>query len=136
MVRPASGAIQGLYLFCIGTVASNDFKRSLNGEFRFPAFRESPNVSVEIISSAAATPLHVTTLDIAEVVGASGTTETRIVIEAKTIFDIPASGIAYANVVVTGVPVSLAAERKGLSEFVTTDSSRTRGLFSGHPIPS
>jgi carboxyl-terminal processing protease len=31
--------------------------------------------------------------------------ETQIVVEAETIFDVPANGIYYANLVVTGVPV-------------------------------
>jgi hypothetical protein len=81
-------------------------KRSLKGELRFPLFSASPNVSVQIISSAAAAPMHVTALKIAEIAGASGAMETQIVVEAETIFNVPASGIFYANVVVTGVPVS------------------------------
>jgi hypothetical protein len=40
-----------------------------------------------------------------ETVGTSGAVETKIVIEAETIFDIPASGFYFANLVVTGIPV-------------------------------
>jgi hypothetical protein len=81
-------------------------KRGLKGEFRFPAFSATPNVSVQIISSAAAAPMQVSALKIAEVAGMSGAIETQIVVEAETIFDVPANGIYYANVVVTGLPVS------------------------------
>jgi hypothetical protein len=81
-------------------------KRGLKGEFRFPAFSATPNVSVQIISSAAAAPMQVTALKITEVAGMSGAIETQIVVEAETIFDVPANGIFYANTVVTGVPVS------------------------------
>jgi hypothetical protein len=80
-------------------------KRGLKGEFRFPTFSATPNVSVQIISSAAAAPMHVTALKIAEVAGMSGAIETQIVVEAETIFDVPANGIFYANVVLTGIPV-------------------------------
>jgi hypothetical protein len=81
-------------------------KRMLQGEFRFPLFSATPNVSVQIISSTAAAPMQVTALKIAEIAGMSGAIETQIVVEAETIFDVPASGIFYANVVVTGDPVS------------------------------
>ena len=81
-------------------------KRGLNGEFRFPVFSAMPNVSVQIISSAAATPMQVTALKMAEIAGMSGAIEAQIVVEAETIFDVPANGIFYANVVVTGIPVS------------------------------
>jgi hypothetical protein len=81
-------------------------KRGLKGEFRFPAFSATPNVSVQIISSAAATPVQVTALKMAEIAGKSGAIETQIVVEAEAIFDVPANGIFYANVVVTGIPVS------------------------------
>ena len=40
-----------------------------------------------------------------EILGNSGAAETQIVVEAETIFDVPANGIYYANLVVTGVPV-------------------------------
>ncbi len=81
-------------------------KRRLNGEFTFPAFSAMPNVSVQIIASAAATPMQVTALKMAEIAGMSGAVETQIVVEAETIFDVPAKWVFYANVVVTGVPVS------------------------------
>jgi hypothetical protein len=87
-------------------------KRGLKGEFRFPAFSATPNVSVQIISSAAAAPMQVTALKITEVAGMSGAIETQIVVEAETIFDVPANGIFYANAVVTGVPVSPPASAK------------------------
>jgi len=35
----------------------------------------------------------------------SGASETQIIVEAQTIFDVPANGIYYANLVVIGVPV-------------------------------
>ena len=54
----------------------------------------------------AATPMHVIALEIAEIAGISEEVETQIVVEAETIFDVPANGIFYANVVVTGVPVN------------------------------
>ena len=40
-----------------------------------------------------------------EIPGISGGIKTQIVVEAETIFDVPANGIYYANLVVTGVPV-------------------------------
>ena len=81
-------------------------KRGLKGEFRFPAFGATPNVSVQIISSAAAAPMQVIAIKMAEVDGMSGAIETEIIVEAETIFDVPANGIYYANTVVTGIPVS------------------------------
>ncbi len=81
-------------------------KNGLKGEFRFPTFSATPNVSVQIVSSAAATPMQVTALKMAEIAGTSGAIETQIVVEADAIFDVPANGIFYANVVVTGIPVS------------------------------
>jgi hypothetical protein len=38
-------------------------------------------------------------------VGVSGAGETQIVVEAETIFDVPANGIYYTNLVVIGVPI-------------------------------
>jgi hypothetical protein len=78
----------------------------LQGEFRFPVFSATPNVSVQIISSTGAAAMQVSALRIAEIPGISGSVETQIVVEAKTIFDVPAGGIYYANLVVTGVPVN------------------------------
>jgi hypothetical protein len=81
-------------------------ERVLQGEFRFPVFSATPNVSVQIISSTGAAAMQVYALRIAEIPGISGSVETQIVVEAKTIFDVPAGGIYYANLVVTGVPVN------------------------------
>lgn len=80
-------------------------KRILRGEFRFPVFSATPNVSVQIISSTAAAPMQVYALKIEEILGNSGAVETQIVVEAETIFDVPANGIYYANLVVIGVPI-------------------------------
>jgi hypothetical protein len=80
-------------------------KRVVQGEFRFPAFSATPNVSVQIISSIGGAPMQVHALKIQEVPGISGDTETQIVVEAETIFDVSPGGLYYANLVVTGVPV-------------------------------
>jgi hypothetical protein len=80
-------------------------KRVVQGEFRFPAFRAPPNVSVQIISSIAGAPMQVHALKIQEVPEISVGAETQIVVEAQTIFDVSPGGLYYANVVVTGVPV-------------------------------
>jgi hypothetical protein len=77
----------------------------VQGEFRFPAFSATPNVSVQIISSIAGAPMQVHALKIQEVPGLSGGTETQIAVEAGTIFDVSPGGLYYANLVVTGVPV-------------------------------
>ena len=68
-------------------------KRALQGKFRFPAFSATPNVSVQIISSTAAAPMQVYALRIEEISGISGAVETQIVVEAETIFDVPANGM-------------------------------------------
>ena len=80
-------------------------KRVVQGEFRFPAFSATPNVSVQIVSSIAGAPMQVHALKIQEVPGISGGTQTQIVVEAETIFDVSPGGLYYANLVVTGVPV-------------------------------
>src|SRR5258705_1324194 len=80
-------------------------KRVVQGEFRFPAFSATPNVSVQIISSIAGAPMQVHALKIQEVPEISGDTETQIAVEAETIFDVSPGGLYYANLVVTGVPV-------------------------------
>ena len=49
--------------------------------------------------------MQVHALKIEEISGVSGPVETQIVVEAETIFDVPAGGIYYANLVVTGFPV-------------------------------
>ena len=80
-------------------------KRVVQGEFRFPAFSATPNVSVQIVSSTGAAPMQVRALKIQEIPGISGGIKTQIVVEAETIFDVSPGGIYYANLVVTGVPV-------------------------------
>jgi hypothetical protein len=49
--------------------------------------------------------MQVSAVQVSETIGASGSVETKIVVEAETIFDVPASGSYYANLIVTGVPV-------------------------------
>jgi hypothetical protein len=80
-------------------------KRVVQGEFRFPAFSATQNVSVQIISSIGGAPMQVHALKIQEVPGISAGTQTQIVVEAETIFDVSPAGLYYANLVVTGVPV-------------------------------
>jgi len=88
-------------------LAPSTSARVLQGEFRFPLFSATPNVSVQIVSSfaAAAAPMQVHAVKIGEVVGSLGTRETQIIVEAQTIFDVPASGVHYASLVVIGVPL-------------------------------
>jgi hypothetical protein len=99
------GAAAKLWFASVLLTPSNS-KRVLQGEFRFPVFNATPNVSVQIISSTGAAPMQVHALKIQEVPGISGTVETQILVEAETIFDVPTGGIYYANLVVTGVPAS------------------------------
>jgi hypothetical protein len=80
-------------------------KRVVQGEFRFPAFNATPNVSVQIISSIGGAPMLVHALKIQEIAEISVGTKTQIVVEAETIFDVSPGGLYYANLVVTGVPV-------------------------------
>jgi hypothetical protein len=80
--------------------------RTLRGKFGFPVFKATPNVSVQIISSISAVPMRVRAVKIREMVGQSGATETQVIVEAEPIFDVPAGGFYFANLVVTGVPVS------------------------------
>ena len=49
--------------------------------------------------------MQVHSLKIQEVPEISGGTETQIVVEAQTLFDVSPGGLYYANLVVTGVPV-------------------------------
>jgi hypothetical protein len=81
-------------------------KRVLQGEFRFPIFSATPSISVQIISSIGAVPMQVKSLKIVEITGASGALETQIIVEAETIVDAPAGGFYFANIVVTGIPVT------------------------------
>jgi hypothetical protein len=87
-------------------LAPSTSKRVLRGEFRFPVFSAPPSVSVQIISSTGAVPMQVKALKIGEISGSSGPVETQIMVEAETIVDAPAGGFYYANVVVTGIPVT------------------------------
>jgi hypothetical protein len=87
-------------------LAASGSNHKLQGEFRFPRFSAAPNVSVQIIASISAVPMQVSAVQVSETIGASGSVETKIVVEAETIFDVPASGSYYANLVVTGVPVN------------------------------
>jgi hypothetical protein len=89
-------------------LAPSTSARVLQGEFRFPLFSATPNVSVQIVSSfgAAAAPMQVHAVKIREVVGSSGARETQIIVEAETIFDVPANGVHYASLVVIGVPLT------------------------------
>jgi len=84
--------------------------RVLHGEFRFPVFSATPNVSVQIISSFGAAPMQVHAIKIEEIAEISGTSKTRITVEAQTIFDVPANGIYYASLVVVGIPVTPAKD--------------------------
>jgi len=94
------------FTYCASVpLGPSNSKRVLRGEFRFPVFSATPNVSVQIISSTAAAPMQVYALRIEEILGVSGAVETQIVVEAQTIFDVPANGIYYANLVVIGVPI-------------------------------
>jgi hypothetical protein len=86
-------------------LAASNSNRKLQGEFRFPRFSAAPNISAQIIASISAVPMQVSAVQMSETVGTSGAVETKIVIEAETIFDIPASGFYFANLVVTGIPV-------------------------------
>jgi hypothetical protein len=93
------------YTYCASVqLGPSTSKRVLHGEFRFPVFSATPSVSVQIISSISAAPMQVSALKIEEISETSGTVETQIVVEAETIFDVPANGIYYANLVVIGVP--------------------------------
>ena len=72
----------------------------------FLFFKATPNVSVQIISSISAVPMRVNALKITETDGSSGTIETRIIVEAEPIFDVPAAGFYFANLVVIGIPIA------------------------------
>jgi hypothetical protein len=87
-------------------LAPSSSRRVLQGEFRFPVFSAPPSVSVQIISSISAELMQVKTLKITEIAGSSGPVETQIVVEAETIVDAAPGGVYYANVVVTGIPVT------------------------------
>jgi hypothetical protein len=102
-----SPALFKAYTYCASVqLGPSTSKRVLQGEFRFPVFSATPSVSVQIISSISAVPLQVKTLKMVEISGISGPVETQIVVEAETIVDTAAGGFYYANLVLTGVPVS------------------------------
>jgi hypothetical protein len=110
----ANPATFGAYTYTASVqLVGSGSKRGLKGELRFPAFSSSPAVSVQIIASAAATPMQVTAVKVSEISERRDTTETQIIVETETIFDVPANGLFYANVVVTGVPVSPPANPLG-----------------------
>src|SRR6516225_3267191 len=81
-------------------------KRIWHGELSFPAFSATPTVSVQIVSSISAVPMQVKSLKMVENPGPSGPVETQMIVEAEPIFDGTASGVYFANLVVTGVPVA------------------------------
>jgi len=101
-----SPALFNAFTYCASVLLTpSTSKRVVQGEFRFPAFSVTPNVSVQIISSIGGAPMKVHALKIQETPGISGSIETQIVVEAETIFDVSPGGLYYANLVVTGVPV-------------------------------
>jgi predicted secreted protein len=81
-------------------------QRLLRGEFKFPLFSATPNVSAQIISSNAAAPMQVDAITVDERADASGSMATVVVVEAKPIFDGASGGLYYVNVTVTGVPAA------------------------------
>lgn len=105
-------------------------KRGLKGELRFPAFSSSPAVSVQIIASAAATSVQVTAVKVSEISERHDTTETQIIVETETIFDVPANGLFYANVVVMGVPVSPPASPLGPNSLIFESSRPSEGYIT------
>jgi hypothetical protein len=104
--EPAPGTFDAYTYSASVQLSASSANRTLQGEFRFPLFKAAPNVSVQIISSISAVPMRVSALRMSEIVGPSGPTETMIVVEAQPLFDVPASGFYFANLVVTGVPVT------------------------------
>ena len=104
--EPAPGPFDAYTYSASVQLSASSANRTLQGEFRFPLFKAAPNVSVQIISSISAVPMRVSALRMSEIVGPSGPTETKIVVEAQPLFDVSASGFYFANLVVTGVPVT------------------------------
>jgi hypothetical protein len=95
------------YTYCASVqLRPSASKRVLLGEFSFPAFSAPPNVSVQLISSISAVPMQVKALKMVEIPGDIGSTETHITVVAEPIFDGTASGFYFANLVVTGVPLT------------------------------
>jgi len=94
------------FTYCASVLLTpSSSRRVVQGEFRFPAFRATPNVSVQIISSIAGAPMQVHAVKIQEIPEISVGAETQIIVEAQTLFDVSPGGLYYANLVVTGVPV-------------------------------
>ena len=92
------------YIYCASVqLTPSGQQRLLRGEFKFPLFSATPNVSAQIISSSPAAMLQVDAITVDERVGSSGTAETVIVVEAKPIFDVPPTGLYYVNITVTGI---------------------------------
>ena len=107
--KPSAAPLSAYTYSASVRLAPSASKRVLQGEFRFPLFSAPPSVSVQIISSIGAVPMQVKTLKMVEIAGTSGPVETEIVVEAETIVDAPAGGLYYANVVVTGIPITSSA---------------------------
>jgi hypothetical protein len=104
--EPTAGPFDAYTYSASVQLSASSANRTLQGEFRFPLFKAAPNVSVQIISSISAVPMRVSALRMSEIVGPSGPTETKIVVEAQPLFEVSASGFYFANLVVTGVPVT------------------------------
>jgi hypothetical protein len=93
------------YIYCASVqLTPSGPQRLLRGEFKFPRFSATPNVSAQIISSNAAAPMQIDAITVDERVDSSGAAETVIVVEAKPIFDVPSGGLYFVNVSVTGIP--------------------------------
>ena len=95
------------YIYCASVqLTPSGPQRLLRGEFKFPLFSATPNVSAQIISSNAAAPMQVDAITVDERADPSGSVETVVIVEAKPIFDVAAGGLYYVNVTVTGVPAA------------------------------
>jgi hypothetical protein len=104
--EPAAAPFNAYTYSASAQLVASGSKRTLQGQFRFPVFKSTPNVSVQIISSISAVPMWVRAVKISEIVGQSGAAETQIIVEAEPIFNVSAGGFYFANLLVTGVPVS------------------------------
>ena len=104
--EPAPAPFNAYTYSASAQLVASGAKRSLRAEFRFAVFKTTPTVSVQIISSISAVPIRVRAVKISEMAGQSGAGKTQIIVEAEPIFDVPAGGFYFANLVVTGVPVS------------------------------
>jgi hypothetical protein len=89
----------------IGTARSVDLETGAAGRVQVPHFQcDAKCIGTNYFFNRRC-PNAVYALRIEEISGISGAVGTQIVVEAETIFDVPANGIYYANLVVTGVPV-------------------------------